>query len=347
MNTMENPNNIFDYFKLFQEQNQYSEKLLGDAKKIKQSIQEIYENVILLENQEDNDFWILDFDINLTQVSEKPEPDALKLFTRQYTPIVNIYKNNAPQCEPIKFTDETKYIHKHINELFVGDSISQEYFFDIAQQYFLLDFVYRQIKNEKFTTSFVSKIKEFCNDYEETKQTVICVNCKLRGRKMPDKINPNLHSAISHINTLWGNLAEQSSFIIIGNYINYLNEDELIIQLNKNNLISIPGKISDFFQNDFLLLNNMEFMNEKPYTIKWNNIIIPPSLLKKDGEKYHIKDIFEIIKTNEQIFLFQKIKPDGKFYKTEIHIPNKDISQDYFNKIITMSMKLLKLKSEK
>jgi hypothetical protein len=347
---MDKQNSLFDneyseYFDLFQKQTEYSSKILENAKKIKQSIQEIYKDINFLTQEIDADAWIFDFDVILTQVSEQPEPNALKLFTRQYTPVVKVYKNNS-LASTIIFDTETKYIHKHINELFVGESVSQEYFFDVAQQYFLLDFVYRQIKNENFTKTFVSKVKESCNDYEPTNKNIICVNCKLQGRNMPDKINPNIHSVISHINTRWSILSKQTTFSIIGNYKNYLNEDELIKQLNDKESEFISETISDYFQNDCLLLNNMEFLNEKPYTTDWNDRIFAPILLEKKEDKYCLKNIDSIKKINKQIFLFQKIKPDGMFYKTEIYIPDKDMTQDNFIKIVSLSMQLLKFKQQ-
>lgn len=339
-------NKDFEYFDLFQHQTEYSNKILESAKKIKQNIQEIYEDFKNPKQDIDDDTWVFDFDVNLTQVSEQPEPDALKLFTRQYTPVVKVYQKDRFKCR-IEFSDDTKYIHKHINELYVGESVSQEYFFDVAQQYFLLDFLYRQIKEEKLTDEFISKVKENCYEYEPDKHAVICVNCKLRGRNMPDRINPNLHSVISHINTLWHNLFKQTAFSIISNYKNYLNEDELIKQLNDKKSKFIPEAISDYFQNDFLLLNNMEFMNnEKPYTTDWNDCIFAPFLIEKKEGKYCLKDIDSIKKQSKQIFLFQKIQRDGMFYKTEIYIPDKYMKLDYFDKIISLSMKLLELKPQ-
>jgi len=359
--------NLFDnyskYFELFQEQNDYSKTVLEKAKQIKESIQEVYKNVVFNESSNNHeDVWVLDFDAVITQVSEQPSRDSLKLFTRQYTPIVRIYKNGSLVGKlnyevAFKETDketgveikksknpEVKYIHKYINELFIGDNISQEYFFDVAQQYFLLDFVYKQIKNEESVNKFVQKIKKLSDNYEREQQTIICVNCKLRGRNMPDNINPNLYSAISHINTLWDNLSKQQNYIIIGNYINYLTENELIKQLNNNESPLVSETISDYFQNDFLLLNNMEFMNEKPYTNKWDNRIFAPLLLEKQTDKYCLKNIDYIKGVNNQIFLFQKTKPDEKFYKTEIYVPHSLFTHDIFTKSISLSMDSLKLK---
>jgi hypothetical protein len=337
-------NDFSEYFDLFQKQTDYSNKILENAKKIKQNIQELFRDVDFSMNDINTSMWIFDFDVILTQVSEQPEPNSLKLFTRQYTPVVKVYKNNS-FVNTIIFNDETKYIHKHINELFVGESVSQEYFFDVAHQYFLLDFLYKQLQDGNFTNFFISKVKEFCTDYEEINNNIICVNCKLRGRKMPDKINPNLHSVISHINSLWKILTSKSKYSIIGNYKNYLNENELIRLLNDSKSRFISETISDYFQNDFLLLNNMEFMNnEKPYTKDWDNRIITPLLIEKKNEKKYLKDINGIKQNKDNIFLFQKIKPDGIFYKTEIYIPENDMSQDNFNKIVSLSMDLLKLK---
>jgi hypothetical protein len=230
--------------------------------------------------------------------------------------------------------------------LFVGENVSQEYFFDVAQQYFLLDFVYKLLRNGMFSLDLVSKIKESCNEYDEKQETIICVNCKLRGRNMPEKINPNLHSVISHINTLWHNLSKQSNFTIIGNYKNYLNENELIKLLNNEEHKFVSETISDYFQNDCLLLNNIEFLYENPYTIDWNSRIFSPLLLKNEDDKYCLIDKNELEELNKQIFLFQKIKPDGMFYKTEIYIPSKTITEEYFNKIISLSMSLLSLKQQ-
>ena len=337
-------NDYSEYFDLFQKQTEYSDKILEKAQKIKQNIQELYKDFNFSTQNIDSDFWVFDFDVILIQVSEQPEPNALKLFTRKYTPVVRVYKDNSCVAT-ITFNDETKYIHKHINELFVGESVSQEYFFDVAQQYFLLDFVYKQLKNENFRDDFVSKIKESCEGYKKTNNNVICVNCKLRGRKMPDKINPNLHSVISHINSLWHMLSSQLAFCIIGNYKNYLNEDELIKLLNDNKSRLISETISDYFQNDFLLLNNMEFMNnEKPYTREWNDCIFAPSLIEKKNNKYCLKTIDDIKQNKDDIFLFQKIKPDGIFYKTEIYIPEENMTQNYFIKIVSLSTELLKSK---
>lgn len=347
---MDKQSNLFDnfseYFDLFQKQTDYSNKILENAKKIKQDIQELYKDINFPKEDFDSDVWVFDFDVTLNQVSEQPEPDTLKLFTRQYTPTVKLYRNTSFVCT-ISFVEEVKYIHKHINELFVGESVSQEYFFDVAQQYFLLNFVYSQLNNGLFTDTFILKVKGCCDDYEQTNTNIICVNCKLRGRKMPDKISPNLHSTISHINTLWRILASKSTFSIIGNYKNYLNEDELIRQLNGNGSKFISGTISNYFQNDFLLLNNMEFMNnEEPYTSEWADRIFAPSLLAEKKGKYYLKDIDDIKQNKDKIFLYQKIKEDGMFYKTEIYIPENDFTQGNFNKIISLSMELLKLKQQ-
>jgi hypothetical protein len=336
------------HFDLFQKQNDYSEKLLENAKKVKKNIQDVYNNIDFTPKEiNQNDFWYFDFDVELKQVSEQPEPGTLKLFTRQYTPVVRVYHNEI-QGQRLEFDNkETKYIHKHINELFIGDSISQEYFFDMANQYFLLDFVYNQIKNEDSIIAFEQTVKKTYNDYDKSKKSIICLNCKLQGRILPLKINPNIKSAIDHINTLWNNLSKQSKFILISNYLNYSNENELIILLNENNIISEP--VRDYFQNDFLLLNNMEFMNEKPYTMDWNNLIFSPLLLDKKDDKYCLKDIDSIHKMedcNKKIFFFQKIKDDGMFYKSEIFIPIEDMRKITFLNVISMSHDLLNKKQQ-
>ncbi len=336
-----------DYFELFQKQTDFSDNILEKAEKIKDNIQEIYKNVSFQTADSDFKAWVFDFDVILKQASEHPEPSASKLFTRKYTPIVNVYKNGSIIATKT-FKDEAKFIHKYINELFVGDSISQEYFFDLAQQYFLLDFLYNQMENGTFSTDFFSKINESIKIDEGIHKDdliVISVNCKLRGRNMPKDIHPNLKSVISHIKTLWESLSSrQTSYCIMGNYKNYLNENEFIIQLNDEDTGLISERILKYFQNDFQLLNNMEFMSEKPYTVDWNDRIFAPILIEKNSDNYNLKNIDFIKSNKDQIFLFQKTKDDGLFYKSELFIPEKDMTQENFERIVSLSMKLLKSK---
>lgn len=339
---MQSNNNHFNDFDLFQEQNDYTNKILEEAEILKKSIQEFY-SVIEFEKTEIKDSWLLDFDVNINQVAEQIEPGNIKLFTRQYTPIMRVYQNSELKANIEFEKSETKIINKYINELFVGDSVSQEDFFDIAKQYFLLDFTYRQLKDEN-SDIFVQRIQKQFNEYNHSEKTIVSVNCKLRGRNNSNTSNPNLFSAICHINKLWDNLSSQSKFIIIGNYRNYSRENELITQLNNKELGLFTKTISNYFQNDFLLLNNMEFMDENPYTLKWNEFIFSPLLLDKKEGKYYLKNYDSIHKINNEIFFFQKIIPDGIFYKTEIYIPQKSVNQVNFIQIILLSQELLKLK---
>lgn len=339
---MQNNNNHSNDFDLFQEQNDYSNKILEEAKILKKGIQEFY-SVIEFKKTEIKDSWLFDFDVNINQVAEQIEPGSIKLFTRQYTPIMRVYQNSEYKGNIEFDKSETKIINKYINELFVGESVSQEEFFDIAKQYFLLDFTYRQLNDEN-SDIFVQRVKTQFSEYNKSESTIISVNCKLRGRYNLKTANPNLHSAICHINRLWDNLSSQSKFIIIGNYRNYSRENELISQLNNQNLGIFTETISNYFQNDFLLLNNMEFMDENPYTWEWNEFIFSPLLLEKKEGKYYLKKDVSTHEINKEIFLFQKIIPDGIFYKTEIYIPKKDVNQVDFIQIILLSQELLKLK---
>ena len=338
-------NDNSEFFSLFQKQNKYSEGILEKAKQIKQDIQKIYNNETLSSDSHvgGNDTWVFDFDVSLTQVSEQSKPDDLKLFTRRYTPFLNVYKNNILQ-KTIEFNEDTRFIHKHINELFVGVNVSQEYFFDVARQSFLLDFVDKQIENERIIDDCVTKVVEFCPDYGEAQQTIICINCKLRGREVPNmKVSPDFLSAINQINKVWKKLSEQSGFIVIGNYSYFLYEDEFISQLNGSKFIS--ETISNYFPNDFLLLNNMEFIYEKSDTRGWSEQIFSPLLLEKIDEHYKLKDIEKIKELKKEIFLFQKIKLDGEFHKTDIYIPDKYMNQDNFNRVVSLSKELLRLKN--
>ena len=130
----------------------------------------------------------------------------------------------------------------------------------------------------------------------------------------------------------------------MGNYKNYLNENEFIIQLNDEDTGLISERILKYFQNDFQLLNNMEFMSEKPYTVDWNDRIFAPILIEKNSDNYNLKNIDFIKSNKDQIFLFQKTKDDGLFYKSELFIPEKDMTQENFERIVSLSMKLLKSK---
>lgn len=339
--TAEKSNNHLNDFDLFQDQNDYSSKILADANKIKKEIQEYYK-ILYIGGGSNSDYWLFDFDVHIHQVAEQPEPNSLKLFTRQYVPVVRVYCNNEPKGNLIIDTSETKIINKYINELFVGDSVSQEYFFDIAKQYFLLDFVYKLIVLD--SANFVSKINKEFSEYNNSDNTVIHVNCKLRGRDISSRVNPNLYSAICHINKIWDNLYLESKFVIVGSYRNYSRENELIMQLSEIKLDSGSNSIANYFQNDFLLLNNMEFMDEDHYTREWNDIILSPLLIEKKNDSLGLKDSVTGLDLYKNIFLYQKIKEDSIFYKTEIVLPLNKRNNSALEQAILLSKEILKLK---
>lgn len=351
--TEKEKNSTSNWFDLFQNQTDHSNRILDTAKRIKTAIQEYYKN-----NEESfaddlSDFWVVDIDAQIDRAAEQNQPNGLKLFTRQYTPIIRVYKSDDVMenrssllpCQPtyngmvldgspLKLNRSVKFIHKHTNAMFVGNSISQECFFDVAKQFFLLDFLYKHIK-------YLSRLLTRFYKMNNGKTIVIHVNCKLRGCNSEvinerGTMTSGFRYAINYINTIWGNISKQADFIIIGSYDGYLNENELIAQLNDVDPNIVTEIISDYFQNDFLLLNNMEFINDPPYTSDWSDLIFPPKFTNK-------------LNPNESplnLFFFQKYKPDGKFYKTELYLPKHLLkNRDILNKTIRLSSALLKEKN--
>lgn len=318
---MENIDNKINQLDLFQKLDDYKD-VFEKAQISKENIQKKYTEISIKEfsSSDIDKFCIFDFDITVTQLSEQPEPNSPKLFIRKYVPTLKII-NEEPNPEIINFTE--KVVPKWINEIYVGNSISQDYFHEIAKQYLLLETIDNFIKNNEYSQYINGKIG------------IIHMNGKLLGRAKSAQTNPYITATINNINNIFNRLVSQSNFILIGSYLNYIFENTLILQLDESTEFNNQDKISNFFQNDFLLLNNMEFMMEKPYTLGWPSPLYPPFILDMDNKKIDMSKI-------SKFFFFQKIKDDGVFYKTEVYMPNNLLNEKLLENVISISTEFLK-----
>lgn len=330
----------FKQLELFQEPEDYKE-VFENAKRAKEFIQNKYSkfNDDEMVNITPDKFWIFDFGISITQLSEKPEPDSPKLFIRKYTPTLDIYAT-GDYSNPIyrkKFTE--KVVPKFINEIYVGNSISQDFFYEIAKQYLLLETVDNFLKEQEL----VELVNRWTNDLSQrftvNTQAIIHINSKMFGRVKPTPTNPYITATINKINNISNRLKNRTDNIFIGNYLNYIFENELILDLDKNSTFRNDGKISNYFQNDFLLLNNMEFLTELHNTKNWHQFIIPPSFLKINTKSLALKQINDM---PDFLFFFQRIQDDGMFYRTELYIPKKYMNDTILKETISISMTFLK-----
>lgn len=341
-------NNVENYkqLELFQDIEDYQNEF-ETAREVKSCIQNVYSTFKIDKEIDDvtkiiNHYYILNFKVKVTQLSNKPEPNSPKLFMRKYTPILEIYDSKAIGKLIYKETFIEKTIPKWINEIYVGSIISQELFYELSKQYILLETIVKYFNNDYSINEVNNQLIEKKKDIQLNSDATLIVNIcsKLFNRNKANPTNPYITSAINKINNLSNKLMSQSTIIIISEYLNYRFESDLISDIDKTSTIKRKENIGTFYQNDFLLLNNMEFLSDKPYTQDWNPYIIFPTkflkIVKNSAENIDYEKIKQIL------FIYQKVKLDGLFFRNEFYIPSGFNLKDYFWDIIVISRELLK-----
>jgi len=343
---MKNNKEYYKQLELFQNIEDYQSEF-ETARKVKSCIQNAYSTIKFDKEIDGTDniahqYYILNFKVRVTQLSNKPEPNSPKLFMRKYTPILEIYDSLAIGKLIYKESFIEKTIPKWINEIYVGSIISQELFYELSKQYILLETIVKYFDSDYSIDKVNKQLTGKEGDIQLNSGANLIVNIcsKLFSRIKVNPTNPYITSAINKINNLSNKLLSQKTTIILSEYLNYRFEFDLISDIDKNSSINRKENIGTFYQNDFLLLNNMEFLSDKPYTQDWNPyIIFPTKFLNIVGN--NAKNI-DYNKIQQILFIYQKVKLDGLFFRNEFYIPDKFNLKDYFWDMIIISRELLK-----
>ena len=155
------------------------------------------------------------------------------------------------------------------------------------------------------------------------------------------------------------NLQKGKNWYFIACHDNFTDESSLLEQIDNNKIIKDKIKkalkkdyhpLTDLFQNDYLFLNNSEFIQEKYNTNGWDtDCIISPDILTVDFMEIDDKELSKkSLNTNEKdknehrkMSCYTKKTP-GKFLRNEILFPNTNIENKTLKEIITIAQKLSK-----
>ena len=302
-------NNNFKQLELFQDSENYNQDF-DNAKTAKEYLKKIYSNFEIEDKSNIRNFQVLNFRVDIDQLIKRNEPDTPKLFLRRYKPVLEIYSVDN-LITPIKTLNlQEKTIPPFINEIYTGTDFPQDLFYELSKQYILLETV----------NDYISENYDLLNS---NKSILIYISSKIFNLTKPKYSNPHMDSAINKINNISDKLKKLNNVLFIGVFFNYKYEDNLIFDLTNDAKINIPNDIQlkDYFHNDFLFLNNAEFISEKTNTNGWKDIIFSPNFLNNDSRKLILNS-----ELPNEFYYYQKLKLDGIFYKIEIYKNNLDFN---------------------
>jgi hypothetical protein len=347
---MEEKNLFVNSFEIFQEKDAECNSIIQEAEKIKKDIQNIYKDIIIDASEYNHDFSIniLDYDVKIDKFTDKEvgyNPLTPRLYTCIYNPSFYLYKyfftkenpSTIKEREKIdlsnEFEPETKNVIKnYVYDSFIGNLISKEYFENLAKQNFLLNIIRKQhTNNEDFFNKYTK--------HDENNVNIIFIHSKLQDFNFKtDSTVYHLKNAILEIKNA-NSFLHGKDFVVVGHFKNYQNENTLIKQLSESENYRWD-KLKDYYPNDYIFLNNAEYLDDKINTNDWvHSNLFPPSII--DFKNCCLKRI----ETEEDIFYYSKIKDDGIFYKTEIFLPKSMRKTEYFQMLVNLFNIHIKLKN--
>lgn len=318
---------------LFQVPTPYEKDVFKHAYQLKVAAQDYYNNVNFSPmpisdafKLQQNKYAILFFDVEIEQIRDSEltvEPSTPKMFIWQFTPTIKLINSGVTHTIHDKFDESnafirTKIIPKWINELFTTNSFTHGEFLQFTKQYFTLELIQNTLNNDKYAEEIQKLV-------ESGKNIIIYFGSKFFADN--DRFTTSLLELdiLNKIKNFYYRLRslQKPNWYFVSSYNDFINESDLLSDLDMQFGYDGSKEFSHYvksFQNDYLFLNNAEFVYQKGNTEKWDtDMIIAPSLI---DSTVGINNDKLISNTSRAYYCYCKQGSGEIFYRNEILFPS-------------------------
>lgn len=271
---------------------------------------------------------IIQIKTNIFQIKESMVPDELRFFLRKIKSTVKIWRIENGAIIPdssyndfLRTVEIEKIIPNWANKIYTENKISLELFLDICIQNFSFSFLSELIRNDFLNQKILT-------DYTG-KEVIFYLPHKLYPitNSLPESsYMANLENKTLKFYEKIVEAAKLKSWTLIGCFRDFTREADLINDFNKVlNKENEKDNLKTLFANDYLYLNNVEFLSEIPYTGgSWHsNIIKSPVVLKN-----------KILPDKSALYIYTRENETAGFYRNEIFA--KGLDYDLYLKLSSL-----------
>ncbi len=344
----------YSQLELFQELNDYENKIFERAKKLKLIVTNAYSKIKLAELKDDiqQNYAVLNVTVKIQHIREgdpESQPNSPKMFIWQFAPTISLLVNEQQTLvvaanNSLKNTS-AKIIPQWINSLFTTDSFSKGMFKQLAKQCYILNLLIDVFSDEQVFATIVEKIGD--------KDLLINMDSKIFARIRNEPTSMFERDVINKVKNLFFKLKgfQKENWFMVGHYEDFVDDSDLLGSLDQNDYIKKEidntvglqkngHSLTSLYQNDYLFLNNAEFVNETPNTDDWDcKYVMSPKIINSTFEAIDDKKLNQVVggQINE-IFCYQKYGGEH-FIRKEIVFPKKNLSIEKFEEILNVSQK--------
>lgn len=296
--------------KLFRQVDDADMIAFQNAKKIKDQALQHFKSYDFEDFMNDNtEHLIIKFDANIKQIRDQNALDEIRIFLRKIESRVSLwhYSKGVPNKivhEPLNELTDERILPNWGHSIYTEKKISLELFLNICKQNYGFRFAVTILKDN---------IEKLIPDQYKDLKSIIYFNHKL----LP--YNETL-SESSYLSAMENQsekdfieitkLASIKKWYMVGNFLDFTDENSLVKELD----IIFEKTSSDvsfykLYSSDFLFLNNVEFLSERPNSLHLSsgNVIFSPTIIK---DKTVLKD--------SNLYFYTRDKKDSAFYRNEI-----------------------------
>ena len=255
----------------------------------------------------EDDFVVVNFNTTILQVRDDalPEPDRVKTFIRKFK-ITCTLLNGTILCPPME-----KILPDWVSKIYVENRVSMAHFLEICRRIFSLEMAVQSLRNEEI----LKKIKERFGD----KQLILLFDHKLLYNSSLSN-NSSLLDLLKRANDALDDLKDiviNQNWLLLGYFGDFTYDNDLLKDVSER----LEGiNIEKLFVTDYLLLNNAEFVTQKPNTENWPEIVLAYSTknMSKESEsayfyvKKNISSVFYRFEMYKKGLIFELVKKVAK-----------------------------------
>jgi hypothetical protein len=308
--------------RLFRDIDSEDNLAFNNAKKLKSLAQEKLKDIDVnfQDSDDDSEYIIIQFRTNIIQIKESNSPDELRFFLRKIKSSFKLwtYKNGTVSYinkfdEKIREKDIEKIIPNWANKIYTENRIPLELFLDICVQNFSFSFLFDLIQD--------GFINQFVSENFEGKKVILFLSHKLipLTDMLPESSYlTNLENKTEKFYHKVKEIADNENWLLAGCFRDFTRETILLKEFNT--ILEKENEKSNFktlFANDYLFLNNVEFLSERPFTGgTWHSNII----------KSPINLMAQKVLDNGNAYIYLREDRAAGFYRNEFYKKDLDIN---------------------